>query len=52
MTKERLRQITLWVMAVDSPMLYLGAVSLENSAVTLAALGVMGLAAAVTTLVY
>ena len=52
MTKERLRQITLWVMAVDFPMLYLGAVSLENSAVTLAALGMMGFAAAVATLVY
>ena len=52
MTRERLRQITLWLMAVDFPMLYLGAVSFENSAVTLAALGVVSLSAAVASLVY
>ena len=52
MTKERLRQLTLWFMIADFPLLYLGAVSLENTVVTLAALGLMGVVALVAWLVY
>ena len=52
MTRERLRQIALWVMAAGFPLLYLGAVSLENTVATLAALGVMGAAVVVAALVY
>ena len=47
MTRDRLRQIALWVMAADFPLLYLGAVSLENTVATIAALSVMGAAAVV-----
>ena len=42
----------MWCMAVDFPLLYLGAVSIENTIMTLAALAVMGAALAVVALVY
>lgn len=50
--KHRLRQISWWAIAADFPLLYTGAVTLESTAVTVATLVVMGVAAAVATLVY
>ena len=52
MNKQKLRQIVLWSMAADFPLLYVGAVSLENAIVTVAALAVMGVAVTVAAFVY
>lgn len=52
MNKQKLRQIVLWVMAADFPLLYVGAVSLENAVMTVAALAVMGVAVTVAAVVY
>jgi len=52
MSKSRVRHIIVCVMAGDFPLLYLGAVTLESTAVTLAALAVMGVSAVVAVLVY
>ena len=52
MNKQKLRQIVLWVMAADFPLLYVGAVSLENAVMTVAALAVMGVAVTVAGVVY
>ena len=52
MNKQKLRQIVLWSMAADFPVLYIGAVSLENAIVTVAALAVMGVAVTVAAFVY
>ena len=52
MNKQKLRQIVLWVVAADFPLLYVGAVSLENAVMTVAALAVMGVAVTVAAVVY
>ncbi len=52
MNKRKLRQIVLWSMAADFPLLYVGAVSLENAVMTVAALAVMGVAVTVAAVVY
>lgn len=52
MNKNRLRQITLWVIAADFPVLYLGAVTLESMIITIVALVVMSIVVSVVTLVY
>ena len=52
MNKQKLRQMVLWCMAADFPVLYVGAVSLENAIVTVAALAVMGVAVTVAAFVY
>ena len=43
--KSKVQQIALWVMAADFPLLYLGAVTFENMALTVAALVIMAAAA-------
>ena len=50
--KERAKQMALGVMAADFPLLYVGAVTLEDAVVSAAALVVMAVAAAVAALVY
>ncbi len=50
--RKKARQIVLWVMAVDFPLLYVGAVSLENGPMTVATIAVMAAAAAVAAIVY
>ncbi len=52
MNKQKLRQIVLWGFAADFPLLYVGAVSLENAVMTVAALAVMGVAVTVAAVVY
>ena len=52
MYKERAKQIALGVMAADFPLLYAGAVTLEDAAVSVAALVIMAVAAAVAAFVY
>ncbi len=43
-TKSKVQQIALWIMAADFPLLYLGAVTFENTAVTAIALVLMAAA--------
>ncbi len=52
MLRDKAKQIALGVMAADFPLLYVGAVTLEDAAVSVAALLVMAVAAAVAALVY
>ncbi len=42
---SKLREIALWVMAADFPLLYIGAVTLEDAIVTILALVIMAAAA-------
>ena len=42
---SKLREIALWIMAADFPLLYVGAVTLEDMVVTILALVIMGAAA-------
>ncbi|MCY4529803.1 MAG: hypothetical protein OXD46_12320 [Chloroflexi bacterium] len=44
-SKSKVQQIALWVMAADFPLLYLGAVTFDNLAVTIIALIIMAAAA-------
>ena len=46
-SKVKLRQVVLWVMATDFPLLYVSAVSLENAVFTTVTLAVMAAAVAV-----
>ena len=50
--RDKAKQIALGVMAADLPLLYVGAVTLEDAVVSAAALVVMAAAAAVAALVY
>ncbi len=50
--REKAKQIALGVMAADFPLLYAGAVTLEDAVVSVAALVVMAAAATVAALVY
>ena len=50
--KAKLKQVVLWVMAADFPLLYIGAVSLENAVFTVATLVVMAVAVAVAVYAY
>ena len=52
MNRERAKQIALGVMATDFPLLYVGAITLEDATVSIVGLVVMGIAAAVAALVY
>ena len=52
MNKGVLRQAVLWVTAGGFPLLYLGAVTIESTVLTVASLVVIGVAAAVAALVY
>jgi hypothetical protein len=52
MNRERAKQIALGVMAADFPLLYVGAVTLENAAVSVAALVIMAFAAVVAARIY
>ena len=49
---SKVQQIALWVMAADFPLLYLGAVTFENTAVTAIALVVMAAAAVAAGIVF
>ena len=44
-TKSKVQQIALWIMVADFPLLYLGAVTFENTALTVLALVIMAAAA-------
>ena len=52
MNKQKPRQIVLWSTAADFPILYVGALSLENAIVTVAPLATMGVAVTVAAFVH
>ncbi len=50
--KDRVKQYVFWVIAADSPLIYVGAVTLDNPALTLASLAVLGVAGALALWAY
>ncbi len=52
MNKDKLKQVVLGVIAIDFPLIYVGAVTLENAVVTTLGLIIMGAAAVVAAVVY
>ena len=52
MKKQMFRHVVLWLLVADSPLLYVGAVTLEASAVTCVALIIAVIAAIIGSIVY
>ena len=52
MSRQRLRELVVWVMAADFPLLYLSAITPGSASTTIATLAVMGAAVVVAALVY
>lgn len=52
LSRPKLRQIILFIVAIDFPLLYLGAVTFESSGLAVSGLAILILAAVVTTVVY
>ena len=52
MNSAKLKQVVLWVLAAGFPLMYVGAVSLQNTALTIAALIAAGVAAVAAAVVY
>ena len=50
--KDRVKQYVFWAIAIDSPLIYVGAVTLDNPALTLASLAVLGAAGALALWAY
>ncbi len=50
--KDRVKQYVFWAIAADSPLIYVGAVTLDNPALTLASLAVLGVAGALALWAY
>ena len=50
--KDRVKQYAFWAIAIDSPLIYLGAVTLDNAVLTLASLAVLGVAGALALWAY
>ena len=52
MDKSKIRQIVLWAIIADFPVLYIGAVSLEQAALTIGALVALAAAAVTAAIVF
>ena len=52
LSKDRVKQYVLWAIVIDSPLIYIGAVTFDNPALTIASLAVMGVAAVVAAWAY
>ena len=50
--KDRVRQYAFWAIVIDSPLLYAGAVALDDPVVTLASLAILGVAGALALWAY
>ena len=50
--KDRVKQYVFWAIAIDSPLIYVGAVTLDNAPLTLASLAVLGVAGALAIWAY
>ncbi len=42
--KDKVKQYAFWAIVIDSPLIYLGAVTLDNPALTLVSLAILGIA--------
>ena len=51
-SKSKVQQIALWVMAADFPLLYLGAITFESMPLTVVALVIMAAAAIAAGIVF
>ena len=51
-SKSKVQQIALWVMAADFPLLYLGAITFESMSLTVVALVIMAGAAIAASIVF
>lgn len=52
MSRQRLRDLVVWVIAADFPLLYLSAITPGSTTTTIATLAIMGAAAVTAALVY
>lgn len=52
MIRDKAKQLSLMIIVADFPLLYIGAVTLEDPAISVAALIIMGISAIIATLVY
>ena len=50
--KDRVKQYVFWAIAIDSPLIYVGALTLDNAPLTLASLAVLGVAGALAIWAY
>ena len=50
--KDRVKQYVFWAIAIDSPLIYVGAVTLDNPVLTLASLAVLAVAGALALWAY
>ena len=50
--KDRVKQYVFWAIAIDSPLIYVGAVTLDNPLLTIASLAVLGVAGALALWAY
>ena len=50
--RDRVKQYAFWAIVIDSPLIYVGAVTLDNPALTLASLAVLGVAGALALWAY
>lgn len=51
-TKEKIKQYTLWTIIADFPIIYIGSVTIENFYLTIASLVIMIIAITVSAWVY
>ena len=52
MSKNKLKEVSLWVMAAGFPLMYVSAVTLESAPLTTISLVIMGVAAAIAAKVF
>ena len=50
--RDRVKQYAFWAIVIDSPLIYVGAVTLDNPVLTLASLAVLGAAGALALWAY
>lgn len=50
--KDRVKQYAFWAIVIDSPLIYVGAVTLDDPVLTLASLAVLGAAGALALWAY
>ena len=50
--RDKVKQYAFWAIVIDSPLIYLGAVTLDNPALTLVSLAILGIAAALALWAY
>lgn len=51
-SKDKVKQYAFWTIVIDSPIIYIGAVTLDNAALTLVSLVILGIAGALALWAY